>query len=157
MNENKVFDLVKKIFYKSEINHLAESLIIENDVGYELYNKYQITKINEKFCVQKHNSHLNKTFYSLRNAVIWTTFDKRNYLMDSDIIARLDIQLEGLDTNIQIYKNLCDKSKNYEAKIVYFTKLSENRIKRKYVMEKIDTYSQQVKIWQNKIFNEAVK
>ena len=53
MNENKVFDIVKKIFSKDEINHMAESLIIKSDIGYELYNKYCITKKDNRFQVIK--------------------------------------------------------------------------------------------------------
>jgi hypothetical protein len=83
--------------------------------------------------------------------------DKKNYILDAEDIVRLDMKLEGLDTNIQNYKHLCEKSKNYEAKIVYYAKLNEDKIKRKTVTEKIESYSQQVKIWQNKMYDQAVK
>jgi hypothetical protein len=83
--------------------------------------------------------------------------DKKNYILDAENIVRLDMKLEGLDTNIQNYKHLCEKSKNYEAKIVYYAKLNEDKIKRKTVTEKIESYSQQVKIWQNKMYDQAVK
>ena len=157
MTESTMFNIVKKIFNRDEINHLAESLVIKSDVGYELYNKYRITKSNDRFRVQKFSYHTTKNFYSLRNAVIWTTLDKKNQILGAEDIIRLDMKLEGLDTNIQIYKHLCDKSKNYEAKIVYYAKLNEDKLKRKTIMEKIESYSQQVKIWQNKMYDEAVK
>jgi hypothetical protein len=157
MTESTMFNIVKKIFNRDEINHLAESLVIKNGVGYELYNKYRITKSNDRFYVQKFSYHTTKSFYSLRNAVIWSTMDKKNYILDAEDIVRLDMKLEGLDTNIQNYKHLCEKSKNYEAKIVYYAKLNEDKIKRKTVTEKIESYSQQVKIWQNKMYDQAVK
>lgn len=157
INSTQMFDIVKKIFNKNEINHLAESLVIKSDIGYELYNKYSITKRNEKFTVRKFNTHVNKSFYSLRNAVIWTTFDKKDYIVDSEIIVKLDIKLESLDTNIQLYKNLCNKSKNYDSKIIYFTKLDENKLERQYILGRIESYSQQVKNLQNKMYMEAIK
>lgn len=157
MNENKVFDIVKKIFSKDEINHMAESLIIKSDIGYELYNKYCITKKDNRFQVIKFHTYTCNDFYSLRNAVIWTTFDKKNHIIDGNTIMILDMKLEGLDTNIEIYKNLCKTSKNYESKILYFTKLNEDKLKRKALLEKIESYSKQVKIWQEKMFEQAVK
>lgn len=152
-----MFEIVKKILNKSEIDKLSQKLIISTNTGYELYGEYSITKTNTGFKVQKYHTHLDKDFYSLKNAVIWTTMDKKNDIVDSDSITYLDTILEGLDTNIEVYKNLCNKSSNYEAKIIYYAKLNEAKSKRAVIIDRIETYSEKAKFWQYKKYEEALK
>lgn len=157
MTEKKAYELCKKIFNKSAINNLADKIIIDTDYGYELYAKYAIKKTNHGYDVEKYNTHVVKNFYHIKTAFIWAILDKKNLITDSITICDLDRQLMGLDTNLEIYKNLVSKSKNYEAKMVYYSKLTEDKLKRRIVVESIESYNNQAKMYQNSLFNQAVK
>ncbi len=157
MNESNMFSILKKLLSKDEINKLEETLIIEDENGYVLYGEYAIVKHDIGFKVTKFNTHLEETFYTLRNAVIWTSLDKCNKILEAKDVSNLDKMLEGTLASADLHKKLSMKTKNLENKSLYYAKLQEDRVKKRYLLAKLDQYAETVKAWQYKRYKQVTK
>lgn len=157
MNENNMFSILKKLLSKDEINKLEETLIIEDENGYVLYGEYSIVKHAMGFKVTKFHTHLEETFYTLRNAVIWTSLDKCSKILEAKDVSNLDKMLEGTLASAELHKKLSMKTKNLENKSLYYAKLQEDRVKKRYLLSKLDQYAETVKAWQYKRYKQVTK
>jgi hypothetical protein len=88
------------------------------------------------------------TFSSLKNAAVWCTLDKRNKILEASNMLVLDQRLAGLDAAIVIHSHLVKKAKNDEDKLIYLSKLSQERAKKRKVLSEIDHYIRDSKRWQ---------
>lgn len=156
-NERNMFGILKKILGKHEIDALAETLIITTETGYELFGEYTITPKKEKFVVNRHTVFLNKEFFSLRNAVVWATLDKRNQIANANRVVNLDILLEGAAASMDLHRTLSEKSTNLDTKSIHITKLNEAQLKHQSLQEEISSYVRETKRWQNQKFKQAIK
>jgi hypothetical protein len=77
--------------------------------------------------------------------------------MDSIQVLNLDKMLEGSEANFALHKHLSTSTKNIDNKSLYFTKLQEDKIKKKWIMKQLDSYAQEVKRWQFKQLAAAAK
>ena len=117
INPNKI---VKKIadFLTREYNaNNAEISIFKNQDGsYELFNKYIINKINNRYQVNKKVSYTSKNFSTLKNAVTWCIFDKRNKIRESIQEKRVSIlTYKALIKKHQLtIKSLLEKLKKFK-------------------------------------------
>ncbi len=149
--------VLKKILSKEEISQLSQSLIITTKNGYELFGEYSINPVKDKFIVKNYTTHLSKTFFSLQNAVVWTTMDKRNRIADSQRISDLDMLLEGSLASIKLHEHLCKSSKTLDSRAIYFIKLQEERLKKEAIHKEISSFILETKRWQDRQFKLATK
>jgi hypothetical protein len=146
------------MFSEDEIRALRGSIVYE--VGkdeYELFGEYNISRKPNNFVVEKHGTFTVRHFSTLRNAVIWTTLDKRNLIVESNRVVELDIMLTGADTNLEVHKRLADKAKDIEMKLTYIVKLQEDKAKKKQISDELDKFAANTKTWQYKQFSQAAK
>lgn len=142
---------------KEEIDKLATKLVIEGENGYELFGEYFIASTGNMFTVTKDTSFLEHKFHNIRNAAVWATLDKINKVTEAKHVLELDKILEGCLASAELHKKLCKRTNSLENKSLYYAKLQEDNVKRKYVLSQLDSYANQVKIWQENRFKEAAK
>lgn len=157
MIEEEKFKLLKKIVSEDDLENLANSLVIHNGNGYELFGEYLLYKSHSYYKLEKYKTHGDRYFYNMRNAVIYATLDKQNKVFDAQRVAELDKMLEGAVANGTLHQTLYKKSKNLDNKALYYAKLSEDSEKRRKILNQLDTYALQVKNWQYRKFSEASK
>lgn len=158
MTEEHMFTILNKIFSRNELTELAKKLVVQGqDNSYVLYDEYSIIRFNNKFIVRKFGTDLEKSFYSTRNAVIWTTLYKRSNLADALKVETLDKILEGILFNMDLYHDLSKKTKDLDKKLMYKVKLEECKVKKKQINTELDGYVKNTRAWQEKLFKEAIK
>jgi hypothetical protein len=156
-NERDMFQILKRILSKNEIEQLSNKLVIEDGKGYELYGEYSIRPSGNMYKTIKFTTFTEHKFYSLRNAAVWVSLDKTNQIIDAQRVLELDKVLEGALINAEIHRKLYKNTKSLEAKSLYYAKLQEDNTKRQYVVNQLETYVSKVKAWQEKCFKEAAK
>lgn len=158
MNELNMYNILKNLLSKQELNGLSGIVVIEDYDGYVMFNEYKIKPTSDKKYLLTHfDTYLHKEFYSLRNAVIYATLDKRNRIADCDRVRVLDGILEGTEANITLHETLCKKTKDYNNRNLYETKLIEDKVKKKQILAQLNLYAKEVKKWQYQKFETAAK
>lgn len=152
-----MFAALKNIMSKDEMDALSKSLIITTKNGYELFGEYTISPKKHMYEVKRYTSYLDKKFYNLRNAVVWTTLDKRERIKDAQRVAELDILIEGAIASIALYRELCENAKDLDSRTIYYAKLQEAKLKQLTLQEEIASYIRDSKRWQNQKFKLAAK
>lgn len=146
-------------FFSKEISHGSGGIsIFRNDDGsYQVFNTY--TLLNHEFgCVV--NSRTNDKsllFASAKTAITWCIFEKRNKIQIADRISHLDQMITGIDISIGMHRRLIKKSKDYNSRLIYLAKLTEEQEKRKQMIKELDKYINDSKVWQTKKFAERTK
>ena len=76
---------LEKLMKTDLVGQLEDVIIFQNsDNSYELFNMYHITKNNNnEYIVKMHTTFTTHNFNTLKHAVAWCTFDKRNMLYES--------------------------------------------------------------------------
>jgi hypothetical protein len=148
-------DKIEKIITSEIIGDLEDIVIFQNtDGSYELFNTYMIEKKSEKeYYVSMKKTYTEHTFYSIKNAVTWCIFDKRNRIVEANKILLLDHRLGGLDTDILLHTKIFKNSKNSEDKLIFLAKLNEDKLKKKTVTDELYGYINDSKQWQTKRFD----
>jgi hypothetical protein len=93
------------------------------------------------------------SFFTLKNAVAWCSFDKRVRVSDCKRIFQLDHTLAGIETSIAQHRRLSKNSKKIDEELIYLAKLGEEQLKRKQMQDELTGYIQQSRYWQNQKFN----
>lgn len=155
MLQETAFRKLEKTITKQEISKLADlSIIQEADGSYFLFNKYNIKKVNNAYHVtHKYLAESNISFYVLKHAVTWCTYDKRNRIMDSKRIQELDRQLTSIESAIEIHQALAKKTVNLDSKLIYLAKLGEEKVQRTRIHEEMEQFVSESKYWQAKRFD----
>lgn len=150
---------IEKILPKEELNALKDIVIFrETDGSYNLYGKYTISKdLDGLYIIEVLGTHTQKSFYKLRNAVVWCSYDKRNLLKDSKRIHQLDQMIFSMDTEIYLHSNLIKKAQSSDFKIIYLSKLIQNKAKKRKYSEEIYRYLLEYQRWQTKLFDTKPK
>jgi hypothetical protein len=99
------------------------------------------------------HTYTEKVFYTLKNAVTWCTYDKRNKFYESNRIVELDNRLGGLEVDISIHYKLFKTVKDDNDKLIYLAKLNEDRTKKRSFTTELTRYVEESKTWQQKRFN----
>ena len=101
-NEEKIYDFFNKDFIKN-ISDIA--ILKHDDNCYELFDKYLIQgSKNEGYTVTVKHSFTEVSFYTLKNAVTWCIFQKRNKIREANRIEHLDKSLESIRNMIVWHK-----------------------------------------------------
>jgi len=146
---------LEKLMQTEILGELEDVIIFQNlDGSYELFNTYTISKNKQnEYIVTMHTTHTECSFYSLKHAVAWCTFDKRNMIYQSTRILQLDNLLAGLEVDISLHSKIFKNTKNSDDKLIFLAKLNEDRMKKKQFTDEIYTYINDSKKWQTKRFN----
>ncbi len=149
MIDAKMVSKLERTVGQNAISELQDiSVFKDTDGSYQLFNKYKITKTKLMYEVTGTSIIDSLSFFTLKNAVAWCSFDKRVKMSDCKRIFQLDQILAGIDTSIQQHQRLANNAKNIDSKLIYLAKLGEERLKRKQMTEEIDKYIQESKYWQ---------
>jgi hypothetical protein len=146
---------LEKLMKADFVGQLEDVIIFQNpDNSYELFNTYHIDKNeNNEYIVKMHTTFTSHNFNTLKHAVAWCTFDKRNLLYQSDRIHKLDNLLAGLEVDISIHTKLFKNSKNADDRLIFLSKLSEDKLKKRRITDELYTYINDSKRWQINRFN----
>ena len=157
MSELDMYAILKKLLSKEELSGLSGIVVVEDTNGYVMFNEYHIEPMKRGYRVTSFVTHCNHVFYSLKNSVMWCTLDKRKKVLESNQILVLDKMLEGAIANAELHKHLSEKTKNVDNRTLYFSKLQEDRVKKKHIMKQLDSYAEEVKKWQYQQFATVSK
>lgn len=132
------------------LKNLENLTVFKNPNGtYELFNYYLIEKVAEKqYRVTTKTTFTSHIFYSLKNAAIWCTYDKRNNFTNTVRILDLDRKLASLEANIILHKKLYKTAKDNESKLIYVAKFNEERLKKSAIQRELNKYEDESKRWQ---------
>ena len=146
---------LEKLMQTEFVGQLEDVIIFQNpDNSYELFNTYHINKNNnDEYIVKMHTTFTTHNFNTLKHAVAWCTFDKRNMLYQSNRILKLDNLLAGLDVDISLHTKMFKNAKNTEDRLIFLSKLSEDKLKKRQITDELYTYINDSKRWQTKRFN----
>jgi len=146
---------LEKLMKTDFVGQLEDVIIFQNpDNSYELFNAYHINKNdNNEYVVKMHTTFTSHNFNTLKHAVAWCTFDKRNLLYQSNRILKLDSLLAGLEVDISLHTKLFKKAKNADDRLIFLSKLSEDKLKKRQITDELYTYINDSKRWQNNRFN----
>jgi len=149
--EKKLEKLMKTDF----VGQLEDVVIFQNsDNSYELFNMYHITKNNNnEYIVTMHTTFTTHNFNTLKHAVAWCTFDKRNMFYQANRILKLDNLLAGLEVDISIHTKIFKNAKNTDDRLIVLSKISEDKLKKRRITDELYTYVNDSKKRQNKRFD----
>lgn len=151
---NDIFTKLKKVIPADTIDNLADlSVFRDTDGSYHLFDKYIIRRLNDEYIVTVNSFDTTKTFYTLKHAVAWCTYDKRNKIVDSNRIYDLDKIVAGLESTIQGHQKLIKSAKNMDDKLIYLAKLGEEKMKKRQLYDELGHYIAISKTWQTNRFN----
>ena len=155
---NKDIDIdtkFERVIGRSAIAKIQDiSIFRELDGSYTLFNLYDIAKTTgDEYQVSVKKTHTVHTFYSLKNAVTWCSYDKQNKIVQAKRIIELDQKLCGVDMDVLLHKKLFRTTKNADAKLVYVAKLNEDKIKKAQITRELYRFIDNARSWQQNRFN----
>jgi hypothetical protein len=154
MSNDKWLNKLTKTISKTDLTNLKELTIYqEPDGSYRLFDAYTIRRLNESYEVEIDRIAGITKFNTLKNAVTWCTFYKKNNIYETNRILELDRKLAGVETAILVHQNLVKSAKNVDDKLTYLAKLIEEKMQRKMLNDELSGYIESSKIWQLKRFN----
>jgi len=146
---------LEKLMKTEFVGQLEDVIIFQNpDNSYELFNMYHINKnVNNEYIVQMSTTYTVHNFNTLKHAVAWCTYDKRNMLYQSNRILKLDNLLAGLEVDISLHTKMFKNSKTTDDRLIFLSKLSEDKLKKRRITDELYTYINDSKKWQTTRFN----
>lgn len=146
---------IEKAIPKQELQALKDIIIFRDADGtYNIYGKYLISKDADGiYNVVVIGYHTEKKFYKLKNAVAWCSYDKRNLLKDCKRIHQLDQMIFSMDTEIQLHSKLVKKTQNTENKLIYLSKLTQEKAKKSNFSKELNYYLNEYQKYQTWLFD----
>ena len=146
---------LSKLMNPNFIGDLEDVIIFQNtDGSYELFNTYCINKTSkDNYIVTMLTTFTTHQFHTLKHAVAWCTFDKRNMLSQANRIIILDNLLAGIEVDITLHTKIFKNAKNSNDKLIFLAKLSEDKLKKRRFTDELYTYINDSKKWQTNRFN----
>lgn len=151
----KAINKLEKILH-NDIVEIQENAIFESENGYEVFNKYTVTKQGHCIEVIRKNKQ-SKIFSSTRNALSWCVADKYNQIKLADEIERLDQQKLRLANDVQLVLAKMPKIKDQEFKEVVELKLDTKQRLLKKVEHGLNKCVTLAKYWQLRGFNDEIE
>ena len=152
---DKTFETLEKVISQHDIDAIQKIIIYQNhDGSYTAFGKYDIVKNSDGiYKVNIIGTHTVKYFYKLSNAVAWCSFDNRTLVKKANRLHHLDQMIFSMDTEIQLHSKLIKKSKDEESTLIYLSKLTQNKSKKRSFANEINDFIQDYQRWQIKMFN----
>jgi hypothetical protein len=146
---------LEKLMKTEFVGKLEDVIIFQNpDNSYELFNTYHINKNDtNEYIVKMHTTFTTHNFNTLKHAVAWCTFDKRNLIYQCKRILTLDNLLAGTEVDISLHTKMFKNAKNTEDRLIFLSKLSEDKLKKRQITDELYTYINDSKKWQTRRFN----
>lgn len=155
MTDDQLFNALTRIVSGPELQRLQENTVLQNENGdYELFGQYTVSKEGTGYAITRLNDDTPLIFGSLQNAVTWATLDKQVKVYDSNRVYDLDHKLSSLEIEAEIHFKRYKNSKDGDTKLLYLTKLQEDRIKKKQVAHELQSYVNTIRAWQMKKFRK---
>ena len=155
MTDDQLFNALTRIVSHPELQRLKETSVIQNENGdYELFGKYTVSKESNGYAITRLNDDDPLVFGSLQNAVTWATLDNQVRVYDSNRVYELDHKLSSLEVEAEIHFKRYKNSKDGDTKLLYLSKLQEDRIKKKQVSHELQSYVRTTREWQMKKFRK---
>lgn len=153
MMHNNITDRVNR-FFEQEYLEVGELAIFRNEDGsYDLFNKYRITKKEQNiYEVSRIYGDQIYLVSSLKNAVTWCIYEKRNKWAISNRILEIDKKIAGIDVSMALHKRMIESAKDNDSKLVLLNKLNEEKIKKKSMLQELTEYINRSKLLQAKTF-----
>jgi hypothetical protein len=141
---------VNKFDLKSKIKDLF--IVREEDGSYNLFGRYLIEQKNGEYVLQERGENSLYTFYVLKHAVTWCVLNNSKNYKGVRRILELDNELVSLDAMIENHTRLLYK--NGENAFIYEAKLQEEKLKKRKILEEINSYTALSKHIQSKKYKE---
>lgn len=153
MSSNKL----EKFFQKELTSKIKDLLIIKSEDGtYHLFGRYKITPDKNGYYIVSELKYADVSirFSSLKNAVTYCVFEKNNKKDYNKRLVELDDVISSLDASILMHKKLLKSEKPIEDKLIYLTKLEEEKRKKRILSEEMSLFVQTSKKVQSKTYQE---
>jgi hypothetical protein len=146
-----------KVIPQNDIDKLRNIIIYQDtDGSFSLYGKYSVVKNTDgSYTVQVLSTYTEIIFHKLSNAIAWCSFDKRNLYRQANRLEQLDKMVYSMDTEIQIQSKLLKKAKDPSSAIIYLSKLTNNKAKKRSFNNEISNFVNESKLWQNRLFDKT--
>jgi hypothetical protein len=144
-------------FIKKQLNTntMSLSLLQVDDNNYIIFGKYTITKGNNCYVVRVEDYGKEHTFSNLKTAVTWCVFNKKKKTIECKKIENLDFKIASLDIDIVQKTKVLNSLKDEGYKYVYISKIEEDQMKKKILLNQLNKFINTSKDWQTRKFNEA--
>lgn len=148
---------LEKVINQKDIDKLRDIVIFQDDDGtINLYGKYIVSKQKDNtYKVNIQGTYTEHIFFKLTNAIAWCSFDKRNLIRKANRLHQLDRLVYSMDTEIQLQSRLLRKAKDPDNAIIYLSKLSNNKAKKRNFANEIVDFINDYKRWQNGLFDKS--
>lgn len=148
---------LEKVIPQKDIDKLKNVVIYQDEDGsYNLYGKYCVVKnADGSYTVKVLGTYTEIIFHKLTNAIAWCSFEKRNLYRKANRLHQLDNMIYSMDTEIQIQTKLLKKSKDPSSAIIYLSKLTNNKAKKRSFNNEISVFVNESKRWQNSLFDKT--
>lgn len=124
-------------------------LIYENEAGYTLFEKYNITKHRDWIEASRNSDSTINFFSSLKNATAWCILDRYNKIVEAKMLIQLDQNVAALSAE-RLQHDRLRKRGTLESKEIARDKYLQALDKQKRFQWEIDKYIQMAKKCQNK-------
>jgi hypothetical protein len=153
---NKALNKLDKIIRGSDLDTLQDIVVFQNEEGvYEAFGTYRIARgPTGAYRVTIPTTFVEKTAYSLKNAMAWCIFDKQNKIYEADRILELDHNLGGLEVDLAIHQKMFQAAKNDDTRLIYVAKLTQDRERKKQMSDELTKYIDESKRWQDRRFSK---
>lgn len=120
---------------------MKELLINSHGNGsYELFGNYYIKQIkNQYYKVLSLRDNEIYDFTSLKNATSWCTLHNQKLFTAANRVYNLDLRICSIQLDIAVQKNMV-RDKQNENRLTYLIKLQEANIKKKLLVEELNSY-----------------
>jgi hypothetical protein len=147
----------EKIMGNELFNKLTDVIIYQKSKNSVcLFEQYTITRNDSnQYIVNKHFVLDMLSFSSLKHAVCWCIYDKRNKIVDCSRIHELDRRYCSVNIAIDIHRLQSDKytkSKSYDLLDISNNKLQEDHLLLSQINNELSRYIDESKRWQLKRF-----
>lgn len=155
MTDKELLNAIQKIIDPNTVNNIKKFVIIQENNGYRVFEKYLITKSKAGFKVNKLYSDVEHRFLTLKNALTWCTLDNKNLVVESQRVKFLDSQLTGLSISSALLERYLKNIKDRDKKFIYSNKLIENKLKQDRLTTEMTDFSQKARRFQMNWLNAS--
>jgi len=150
MITDKILRKIERVIPKEQIKSLQDIVVYQDEDGtYQLFEQYSIEKVGSSYIVSGNSLSKTLSFSVLKHAVTWCTYDKRNKILDANSILDLDHKISRLESDINIRQAMAKKAKSPDDKLIYIAKLGEDKLRRKQMIEQLDSFVRESRNWQS--------
>jgi len=143
-----------KIISSSVVDEIESISILEVDPNiFVVFGKYQMHKKSKsEIIVAPIHSDPVHAFTSMRNAICWCIHDLRGKYVAASRIIALDRNIASEEAQLAVHRNLFNKAKNTDDKLIYLAKMNEDKFKRSSMHRELEDLVSESDYWQKNKF-----